>query len=76
MTSPKTPGRRKRYAQIYVSPEVAKRIDAARIQLIVRTEREWTKTQINDALISYALDHPDEVAALLTARLQEDAPDE
>jgi lysyl-tRNA synthetase class I len=75
MTSPETPGRRKRYAQIYVSPDVAKRIDAARIQLIVRTEREWTKTQVNDALITFALDHLDEVAALLNAR-QEDTPDE
>jgi len=72
MTTSETPGRRKRYAQIYVSPEIAKRLDAVRVQFVIRTEREWTKTQINDALLSYALDHLDEV----TAALPEEAPDD
>lgn len=48
--------------RLIVSPGVPEEIDAQRVELVIRTRREWTKTAVNDALIRVALRHLDEVA--------------
>jgi hypothetical protein len=58
-------------ARLLVSPETVTAVEAVRIDLMIKTRRESTKTAINDALVRVALQHVDEVAALLT----EETPD-
>lgn len=60
-------------SRLLVSPETVTAVDVARIDLLVKTRREWTKTAINDALVAVALRHLDEVADQL---LQDGDPDE
>jgi hypothetical protein len=59
-------------SRLLVSPETVTAVDNVRIDLVIQTRREWTKTAINDALVKVALKHLDEVAAQLT----EESPDD
>ena len=52
-------------SRLLVSHEVADAVDQTRIDLLIKTRREWTKTAINDALVRVALRHLDEVAEQL-----------
>lgn len=61
-------------SRLLVSPEVIGEIDAIRIDLMIKTRREWTKTAVHDAIIRVGLRHLDEVAALLGGDLDQDAP--
>lgn len=53
------------FTRLLVSPEVPGEIDGIRMELILKTKKEWTKTQINDAITRVGLRHLDEVSALL-----------
>lgn len=53
-------------SRLLVSPAVAAEVERVRIDLLIRTRTERTKTQVHDALIRIGLKHLDEVAALLT----------
>lgn len=49
-------------ARLLVSPETVTAVDGVRVDLVIQTRREWTKTAVNDALVKVALRHLDEVA--------------
>jgi hypothetical protein len=52
-------------SRLLVSPDTATAVENVRIDLLIKTRREWTKTAINDALLAVALRHLDEVAEQL-----------
>lgn len=51
--------------RLLVSPETVTAVESKRIDLVVETRREWTKTQVNDAVVQVGLRHLDEVAQRL-----------
>ncbi|GGT07573.1 hypothetical protein GCM10010156_76010 [Planobispora rosea] len=53
-------------ARVLVSPETAALLDDARIDAISTIRRDVTKTDLADAMVRVALNHMDEVVALLT----------
>lgn len=53
-------------ARLLISAPVLAEVDTRRVDVIVATHREWTKTEIHDAIVRVGLRHLDEVAALLT----------
>lgn len=59
-------------SRLIVSPAVPGEVDALRVDLVVRTRREWTKTAMNDAIVRVGLRHLDEVAAELLSRAESD----
>jgi len=63
-------------SRLLVSPEVAREVEDLRIEILVRTRQERTKTAVHDAIIRVGLRHLDEVAAELTGSPEEDTPDE
>lgn len=64
-------------SRLLVSPAVASEVEALRIEILVKTRQERTKTAVHDAIIRVGLRHLDEVAAELTGTAnQEDTPDE
>ncbi|MGH3378816.1 MAG: hypothetical protein ACRDP6_29220 [Actinoallomurus sp.] len=65
------PAKRPPVSRLLVSPETVTAVDEVRIDLMIRTRRESTKTAINDALIKVALNHLDEVAAHLKEEAEE-----
>lgn len=69
MDAPKTPARPPVH-RLIVSPEIPREVDAVRIELVVNTRQEWTKTAVNDALVRVGLRHLDEVAAELMSRAE------
>ncbi|MEV7809032.1 hypothetical protein AB0O28_39375 [Microbispora sp. NPDC088329] len=58
-------------SRLLVSPEVVAEVDSNRIEVVIKTRREWTKTAVHDAIIRVGLRHLDEVAELLM-----EAPDD
>ncbi|MFC7607228.1 hypothetical protein ACFQVD_44780 [Streptosporangium amethystogenes subsp. fukuiense] len=52
--------------RLLVSPAVVQEVDEKRIDVIMATRMELTKTVIHDAIVRVGLRHLDEVAALLT----------
>jgi hypothetical protein len=53
--------------RLLVSADIPPEIDAVRVDLVVMTRKQDTKTAVNDAVIRVGLQHLDEVAALLTS---------
>ena len=60
------PGPRRAYRQIYVSPEVATRVDGELPGVIGTTGRRLSRLEFLDAVITVGLRHLDEVAAALS----------
>lgn len=52
-------------SRLLVSPAVAEEVESVRIDLLIKTRRERTKTAVHDAIVRVGLAHLDEVAAKL-----------